>query len=623
MTTERPKARKPRARAETPAPTTPDPVEIAMEAEATGVPPEGIAHEVLRRQSALIGWQIHNERMGFVLRALTGLVGLAVAALLVGMAWNASRADGLVVEAFSVPPELARQGMVGTAVSAAVLDQLARLNGEANASQSLSLSDGWSTRSQVEIPRTGLSLDEVDRLLRRWLGHETHITGEVTLTADGMAIAARAPGGSTVSAAGPVGDLPALAAGVAEQLLAQARPVEYARVLFNRGQPDAAMRVYARVIATSESDLQLRDARRNLGGLYLSLGRNKEAAVELREAIRLGAPDARLVLAFVEHGLGHNQAAAEQSALAVADIRRRKVDPAIQRTRQLSNARMHHALMIGDYNAAEAQVSPSLEKRMRGSYDLSSRQDHIDILIGLHRIGDARREVPLMLQASRTPARGEAFRTALMVKAAAADQDWPDVLETLATGSTNPTQALMDAPSGDPWRALALARMGRLPEAQAVAATLPRDCYRCLRIRGEVAEAAGDRRAADGWFAEAVRQNPALPFGETDWARVLLARGDIAGALAKAGAAQRKQPAYGDPTEVWGEALLAQGDAAGAAARFADAAKLAPRWGRLHLKWGEALAKLGKADEAQAKWRAAATMDLSAADRAALKAHGV
>ena len=35
------------------------------------------------------------------------------------------------------------------------------------------------------------------------------------------------------------------------------------------------------------------------------------------------------------------------------------------------------------------------------------------------------------------------------------------------------------------------------------------------------------------------------------------------------------------------------------------------------------LAKLGKADGARAKWRAAAEMDPSAADRAALKAHGV
>lgn len=43
----------------------------------------------------------------------------------------------------------------------------------------------------------------------------------------------------------------------------------------------------------------------------------------------------------------------------------------------------------------------------------------------------------------------------------------------------------------------------------------------------------------------------------------------------------------------------------------------------LHLKWGEALAAQGKADEARAKWRTAAGMDLTAAERAALKAHGV
>ena len=57
-----------------------------------------------------------------------------------------------------------------------------------------------------------------------------------------------------------------------------------------------------------------------------------------------------------------------------------------------------------------------------------------------------------------------------------------------------------------------------------------------------------------------------------------------------------------------------------AAAKFAQAQPLAPRWGRLHLKWGEALARLGRAEAARAKWRAAAGMDLSAVDRAALKA---
>ena len=40
------------------APTTPDPIEIAMEAEASGALPAGVAHRVLVRQEQLIGWQI-------------------------------------------------------------------------------------------------------------------------------------------------------------------------------------------------------------------------------------------------------------------------------------------------------------------------------------------------------------------------------------------------------------------------------------------------------------------------------------------------------------------------------------------------------------------------------------
>ena len=615
--------KRPRRRKAAPAPTTPDPIEIAMEAEASGMVPVGFAQEVLRRQSMLIGWQIANERIGFVLRAMTGLVGLLAALALGAMAWTAHQADGLVVEAFAVPSDLARQGMVGTAVASAVLDQLARLDRESNAAQSLAITDGWSAQSRVVIPQTGVSLDEVDRLLRRWLGHETHITGEVSLTAAGVAISARASGGSTVTIAGAAGDLTVLAAGVAEQLLAQARPVEYGRLLHIRGQTDAAIRAYIAVVDSSESQAERAQAHRNLGGLYLIQNRNSEAAVELREAIRLGAQNARLVLAYVEHALGHNQVAAEQSALAVADDRRRRGDNAVQRAWQLANTRMHHALLVGAYQSAERLVVPALAVRARGGYDVSQRQDYMDALIGLHRTSDARRETPEMQRDSRTGERAESFRIPLMVKAAAADHDWTGVLQTLDTGTVTPAWAIMDAPTGDPWRALALARLGRLAEAQALAATLPRDCYRCLRIRGEVAEVAGDRRGADSWFAEAIRQNPALPFAQTDWGRVRLARGDIDGALKLAAEGHARTADFADPLELWAEALLAKGDAKAAAAKFAQAEALAPRWGRLHLKWGEALAKQGKADEARAKWRAAASMDLSPTERATLKAHGV
>ena len=174
-----------------------------------------------------------------------------------------------------------------------------------------------------------------------------------------------------------------------------------------------------------------------------------------------------------------------------------------------------------------------------------------------------------------------------------------------------------------PLKAVALAHTGQIEAARAIAAATPLDCDACLRARAEVETAAANWAAADAWYARAAVQAPRLPHAETQWGASRLARGDAAGAVARLSAAAAKGPRFADPLAYWGEALLAQGDAAGAAAKFVQAAKLAPRWGRLHLKWGEALAKLGKADEARAKWRAAATMDLSPTDRAALKAHGV
>ena len=92
------------------APTTPDPIEIAMEAEASGEAPRGVAHRVLAKQEQLIGWQIASERAGFALKVLTGVAGVAVAGALAVMAWQASRADGVILDPFTVPPALAAEG---------------------------------------------------------------------------------------------------------------------------------------------------------------------------------------------------------------------------------------------------------------------------------------------------------------------------------------------------------------------------------------------------------------------------------------------------------------------------------------------------------------------------------
>ena len=104
--------RKPRRAKPAPAPTTPDPIEIAMEAEAGGRAPQGVAERVLVQHERLICWQVANERAAFALRVLTAAAGLAAAVVLVAFVWSASQAQGLVVDPFLTPPSLAEDGGV-------------------------------------------------------------------------------------------------------------------------------------------------------------------------------------------------------------------------------------------------------------------------------------------------------------------------------------------------------------------------------------------------------------------------------------------------------------------------------------------------------------------------------
>ncbi len=600
----------------TDAPTTNDPVELAMEAEAHDAAPDSPARRLLLKQERLVGWQIASERASFVLKLLTGLACVAAVAAVVLMAWTASRADGLVVEPFAVPPQLAERGLSGAVVAGEVLDQLNRLNSQSVAIEVVRLSDSWSADSHVEIPQTGVSIDEVNRLLRRWLGHQTFVTGTLVLTGDGVELSARTGGGRLVRAEGPVADLKDLAGSVAEQLLADTTPVQYARLLMQRERFEEAWTILNRVIATSTSRRELAQAHSALGGIYQVQARPREARDEMARALQLGYDGVLANLANMERALGHAQAALDTCRRALAGDSLEKIykDTRLGRT----NSAVACALMDGDFRSAERQIVGLIGVINQRGYSASGRENHIWALSNLHQTSAARAEIPAMMATPGFRIRLESFRVSLAARIAAQEEDWPTVLALLAPGQPAPTPGQLEAPTPDAWRALALAKLGRVAEARAMAATLPADCYRCLRTRAEVAEAAGDRAGADRWFAEAVRQAPRLPFAETDWARVLLSRGDARGAAVKARAASRKQPAFADARVVWGEALLAAGDPKGAAATFAAAERHAPHWGRLHLKWGQALARLGKAQEARAQWARATRLDLTTAERAEL-----
>jgi tetratricopeptide (TPR) repeat protein len=600
----------------TDAPTTPDPIEIAMEAEASGHLPEGVAHEVLRRQAALLDadlthrrWQIAGERAGFALKVLTALAGLAVAGALALMAWDASRADGLVVEAFLVPPDLAARGVTGEVVARDILDRLGQLDAESQSLDSVRVSDAWTETSKIQVAETGVSLDDVLRLLRRWLGHETYVSGEVTPGAPGpgsvgsVRLKLRSGPGRAIVVEGPADQLPILADAAAERLFAQARPLVYAEVLLHRGNPLAAQPILARTLATSQ-DPHERDIALYLGGTaWLVQGRFHEALTLFRQGT--GTSDAL-------HGaMAHGMQSVVQRALGHPPESRAAISEAIRliaradtptRAVRLANYRASRLSDLSDYEAAERVLRPIVGRPVPGQPTSDGfRPNYANLLSRLHRISDANRAFP-----------------ADNAMVAAAQEDWAAAMRLGAAAPPGQWSWRGPAPWTQALRVLVLARVGRLEEARAVAATLPADCVDCFVSRAVLASIAGDRAGAEALFAAAVRLDPVSANTLLTWGRERLAWGRPDAAIETFAAAARVAPRFADPLAWWGEALLIKGDAAGAAGKFAQAEPMAPKWGRLHLKWGEALARQGKADAARAQWRLAAGLDLLPDERAEL-----
>ena len=107
--------------------------------------------------------------------------------------WSAYEANGVVIEAFSVPPDLAAKGLTGQVIATRLQDRLAALQAATYSFRApSSYANNWGDDIKVQIPDTGVSIGELNRYLRNWLGHETHISGEVWHTPDGIAVTARA-----------------------------------------------------------------------------------------------------------------------------------------------------------------------------------------------------------------------------------------------------------------------------------------------------------------------------------------------------------------------------------------------------------------------------------------------
>lgn len=579
-----------------------------------------------KQQYKYLRLAILSERFSIALRALTALVGLVFAAGVAFMIWNAAQPGGLVIEPFSVPPELEERGLSGKVVASKLLDVLGAMQAQTDSQRNpKTYTNYWGDDIKVEIPQTGVSISELNRFLREQLGHPTHITGEIVNSQGGLVVTARAGATGSGSASGSAAQIDALLSKLAESIYRVTEPYRYSVWLREYGRTNEGLAVTMELA-------QHGPARERPWG-YLGWANSLEESAGytarldmMRQVVRM-APDmylARDNICLIEDKISQPEQAISDCRAAVpllsgtnhGGIRDDVVPIARLRLQALIDEN------LGSFHAASERWNQVLDFGLQGTtYSLVAMVAQAQI--AEHDLASARStmEVPEAVGSLNPGSHALDRAWGNMLTAFAAEQ-WQTVI------ASDPTfQAVYAKYPGLrsyafarqlPWLAMAHARLGEFKDAEQLLAQTPQDCDVCLRTRAALAAMQNQAARADDLFAAAVQHQPEIPFAYADWGSALLARGDVAGAIAKLKLANKRGPGFADPLEVWGEALVRQGDFAAAAAKFSAANALAPQWGRSHLRLGQTLLKLGNGTAAREQFALAATLDLSAAEKSEL-----
>ncbi len=587
--------------------------------------------EDLLRENKLHHWSLIVRHISDVLKVAFELavstVAIAIVIAIGAAVWMAAHDDGLVIEPFSVPPDMAARGITGQTVANSMLDKLTAMqNATDSARPAKSYANNWGNDIKVEIPNTGVSIGQFYHYLASWLGHETHVTGEVFRTANGLAVTARVTGDGGSTVAGSEAHFDDLLQQAAESIYGQTQPFRYAVYLVSgpvkRGAKTSA--ILDRLIEDGPPIDRIWS--------YLGVATHEElsdpihAPTENIKAAGL-APDFALPyvnLAQENDFLGHDEAALAYGHKAIELLQKDDGTWMSARSRTISIPAGQSALASaeGDFIASLrfARVAaglPGYAGIVAGTREVA--------IVDLARLHEAS-----AMRAAWTDALPQSPRPVTKLLADYCIGDWSSVISEQGTVKNrldglvkNPpfTKTFEDAVLSRqvwPYVATAMAMTGDVTGARALIDRTPVDCDPCLRNRGEIEAAAHNWAGAQYWFARTVAAAPSSPFAYTDWGAMLLHKGEYDAAIEKFTLANQKGPHFADPLEMWGEALMQKNRSDLALAKFEEADKYAPNWGRLHLKWGEALFYAGKRDESKKQFAIAATLDLSATEKAKL-----
>lgn len=548
---------------------------------------QGQAREVDIRRFGL------RLRVGFQL--FLTLLAAAVGFGLIVMVHDAVTSRSVVIDPFEVPASLAADGLNGKVVAAGFLDVLTRIQ-DANHKSVLArnLSNTWTNEISIGVPETGVSIGQLERLIKIRFGHDQHIEGNLVRIPAGLALTVRGTEMLPKTFSGAAAGLDQLLTQAGEYVYSQSQPGLWGTYLSNNNRNEEAILfsqgAYAQV-DPSERPYVLNswaNAITAKGGA----GAMREALPLYQEAVRL-KPDywpGYNNIMYALNGLGD-----EEEMVRVGEQMMKFAGGRPGRAPGVMY--VNYDQEVWDLQAERASDITDMELHSGiGSTGTAAGAENLNvaqIAVQMHDLGAA------ALQLKTTPVDAKnlpdtaavAMDRALLaeevgdLKTAAQEWDAYAAAYVIPIISTANPQYICYA-------AVPYEKTGQPAKAEAALTPFGNSTFvDCYRFRGEVLDLRGDWAGAQQWYAKAVKLGPSIPSGYYSWGMALAKHGDLDGAAAKFKDANQRGPHWADPLKAWGDVLVQQGKPKDALTKYDAALKYAPNWKELK-QAREALAKV-------------------------------
>jgi tetratricopeptide (TPR) repeat protein len=514
------------------------------------------------------------------------IAGAALLAVYLGiMLHDAVTSRVVIVEPFDAPPALAARGLTGTVVAGALLDQLIRLQAVTQSSATKrELANSWTGEIKVEVPETGLSLSDIDRLLKSRFGNDLHIGGDLVQTeTGGLQLTVRGDGVLPKLFTGGPGDLDRLMVAAGEYVYGQTQPALFAVYLARTGRfADAVAFDKSAVLTAAPGE---RPYILNAWASALtSEGGSVQEALSLENAALALKPD--YWTAYTNAALDARSLGDEEGAWQTGEAMQRAAGGRPGRAPDSA----YSVLDWLTYNLLAGRAAVLADAELHagvGSTTTAASPEIAGVDTDLHDFADADLRLKMfdlsdpyaaaMLHYVRGRMAQEAGDTATALREMEA---WGAANANPAVSQGDTSYHCLVAPAEE-----AAGHRDRA-DAELRAGGNFVDCY---RFHADALDGRGDWPAAQAAYDAAVRLAPDLPSAYYSWGMALARHNDLPGAISKFAAAAQRGPHWADPLKAWGDVLARQGNWAAARAKYKEALAYAPAWDALRRAYEDAV----------------------------------